>query len=300
MKQFYSAIQLIIGVSFLLIINSSMFAQQASNVVKGVVKNQKGESMQGVTVTIQNPDSSIVASAVTSSTGTFTFNNLKVGNTYQLVFSHVGYENQVIRDYRYNGADVINLSLQLSATSDALNEVVVVGYGTQKKLNLTGAIDQVSGDVLDNRAVPNLSQGLQGIIPNLNIRLGDGKPTQAPAYNIRGNKSIGQGGSALVLIDGVEGDPSMINPADIATISVLKDAASAAIYGARGSFGVTYINVSETVNGVTNPQRLKQDTQGEITWLSNIPRVFEEKHYLYPIPENDRLMNPKLGQNPQW
>lgn len=64
--------------------------------------------------------------------------------------------------------------------------------------------------------------------------------------------------------------------------------------------GVTYINVSETVNGVTNPQRLRQDTHGEITWLSNIPRVFEEKHYLYPIPENDRLMNPKLGQNPAW
>lgn len=252
MKQSSTAIRPCFAVLLLLAINTFLFAQQGSNAVKGVTKNQKGETLQGVTVTIQNPDSSVVASVVTNSSGTFTINNLQAGSAYHLVFSHVGYENQVVRNYRYNGADIINLSLQLSATSDALNEVVVVGYGTQKKVNLTGAIDQVSGDVLDNRAVPNLSQGLQGIIPNLNIRLGDGKPTQAPAYNIRGNTSIGQGGSALVLIDGVEGDPSMINPADIATISVLKDAASAAIYGARGSFGVVLITTKNPARDKTS------------------------------------------------
>lgn len=101
--------------------------------MKGVIKNEKGETLQGVTVTIQNPDSTVVASSVTNSSGTFTINNLQAGSAYHLVFSHVGYENQVIRNYRYNGADIINLSLLLSATSDALNEVVVVGYGTQKK-----------------------------------------------------------------------------------------------------------------------------------------------------------------------
>ncbi|MEJ7739367.1 MAG: carboxypeptidase regulatory-like domain-containing protein [Chitinophagaceae bacterium] len=210
----------------LLVINCIVYAQQNSNAVKGIVKNQKGETLQGVTVTIQNKDSSVVPTAVTNASGVFTVNNLQPGNSYVFKLSHVGYENHVLPNYTYNGGDEINLSLQLSATSEALNEVVVVGYGTQKKINLTGAVDQVSGDVLDNRAVPNFSQGLQGIIPNLNIRLGDGKPTQAPSYNVRGTTSIGQGGSALVLIDGVEGDPSMLNPADIATISVLKDAAS--------------------------------------------------------------------------
>ena len=75
-------------------------------------------------------------------------------------------------------------------------------------------------------------------MPNLNIKLLDGKPIQAPSYNIRGTTSIGQGGSALILIDGVEGDPSLLNPNDIASVSMLKDAASASIYGARGAFGV--------------------------------------------------------------
>jgi TonB-linked SusC/RagA family outer membrane protein len=122
-----------------------------------------------------------------------------------------------------------------------LEEVVVVGYGTQKKLNLTGAVDQVSGEVFENRPVSNIAQGLQGAIPNLNLVIQDGKPTQSPTFNIRGATSIGQGGNALVLIDGVEGDPSLINPADVENVSVLKDAAAASIYGARGAFGVVLI-----------------------------------------------------------
>src|SRR5688500_19101402 len=91
----------------------------------------------------------------------------------------------------------------------------------------------------------NLTQGLQGVIPNVNIRLLDGRPTQAPRINIRGATSIGQGGNALVLIDGVEGDPSTVNPNDVESISVLKDASSAAVYGARGAFGVVLIETKE-------------------------------------------------------
>ena len=98
----------------------------------------------------------------------------------------------------------------------------------------------------------NLTQGLKGVVPNLNIRLLDGKPNQAPSFNIRGLTSIGQGGSALVLIDGVEGDASMINPNDIANISVLKDAASASIYGARGAFGVVLITTKNPTKGKTS------------------------------------------------
>jgi TonB-linked SusC/RagA family outer membrane protein len=142
---------------------------------------------------------------------------------------------------------VIDVGLELDSKS--LEEVVVVAYGTQKKVNMTGAVDQVSAKVLNNRAIPNLSQGLQGVIPNLNITLEDGKPIQSPTYNIRGMTSVGQGGSALILIDGVEGDPRMINPRDVASITILKDAASAAIYGARGAFGVVLITTKIPENG---------------------------------------------------
>jgi TonB-linked SusC/RagA family outer membrane protein len=153
-----------------------------------------------------------------------------------LIFSFVGYESQEVL---IGNRSVLSISLK--ADTKALEELVVVGYGTQKKMNLTGAVDQVTSKVLENRSLPNLAQGLQGVIPNLNLVMGDGKPTQSPAYNIRGATSIGSGGSALVLIDGVEGDPSRINPNDVASVSVLKDAASAAIYGARGAFGVVLI-----------------------------------------------------------
>ncbi|MCK7554108.1 TonB-dependent receptor plug domain-containing protein [Chitinophaga sedimenti] len=104
-------------------------------------------------------------------------------------------------------------------------------------------------DVLQNRPIPNLAQGLVGVVPNLNLRMLDGKPTQSPSFNIRGTTSIGQGGSALVLIDGVEGDPRMLNPNDVESISVLKDAASASIYGARAAFGVVLITTKMPTGG---------------------------------------------------
>jgi TonB-linked SusC/RagA family outer membrane protein len=139
------------------------------------------------------------------------------------------------------------VNFEIAPEAVALTEVVAVGYGTQRRGHLTGAVDQVGGEMLENRSVPNLTQGLQGVIPNVNIRPLDGKPIQAPQINVRGTTSIGQGGNALVLIDGVEGDPSMVNPHDIESVSVLKDASSAAVYGARGAFGVILITTKRPV-----------------------------------------------------
>jgi TonB-linked SusC/RagA family outer membrane protein len=156
------------------------------------------------------------------------------------------------------------------------SEVVVVGYGTQKKANLTGAVDQVTSEALENRSLTNLNAGLQGVLPNLNIRPLDGKPNAAPSFNIRGATSIGQGGNALVLIDGVEGSASLINPNDIATISILKDAASAAIYGARGAFGVVLITTKNPSKGKTS-----------ITYTTN---VSTKKPTTLPDYENNGLI----------
>lgn len=163
-----------------------------------------------------------------------------------LIFSFVGYES-----IEMVAGSQSMIDITMKPDTRALSEVVVVGYGTQKKANLTGAVDQVTSKVLENRSLPNLAQGLQGMIPNLNLTMGDGKPTQSPTYNIRGTTSIGQGGNALVLIDGVEGDPSRINPNDVASVSVLKDAASAAIYGARGAFGVVLITTKNPIKDRT-------------------------------------------------
>ena len=216
------------------------FSQQAQSIT-GRVTDKAGEGLPGVTILVKGTS----AGTATDNAGNYSLSVPAEATT--LVVSFLGFQSQEVP---INQRATINVTL--SQDSKALDEVVVVGYGTQKKVNLTGAVDQVGAEVLENRSVPNLTQGLQGVLPNLNLVPGDGKPTQSPAYNIWGTTSIGQGGNALVLIDGVEGDPSRINPNDVATVSVLKDASAAAIYGARGAFGVVLITTKTPAKDKTS------------------------------------------------
>ena len=219
----------------------SAVAQDETGSVNGVVRRETGDPVANVTVVAKNNETGKSASTVTDSNGVFRFNRLPVRGSYSFSFSSVGYQTQDLSGYSIKPNSSISIITKLTQVATGLNEVVVVGYGTQKKANLTGAVAQVSGEVLERRSISNLSQGLQGLIPNLNLVMGDGKPMQSPAYNVRGSTSIGQGGNALVLIDGVQGDPSLINPNDVASVTVLKDASSAAVYGARAAFGVVLI-----------------------------------------------------------
>jgi len=128
----------------------------------------------------------------------------------------------------------------MKVDSQALDEVVVVGFGVQKKENLTGSVSQVKmADVLGNRPIINMASALQGSMPGLQVS-GGATPGATLNFNIRGTLSI-NGGSPLVLIDNVEGDPSLLNPEDIESVTVLKDAASSAIYGSRAAGGVILI-----------------------------------------------------------
>ena len=243
-----------IGVVLLLLLGiSSISFSQTNATVTGIVNNEAGGLVAGATITAVNETQSTAQfTTITSSTGEFSFNQLVVGAKYRFIISYTGYKEQVIRNYavKVSGNTVIKVTLAVSNT--VLDEVIVVGYGTQKRINATGAVDQITSKNLENRPVTNLTQGLQGMLPNLNLRMLDGKPTQSPSYNIRGTTSIGQGGNALVLIDGFEGDPSLLNPNDVETVSILKDAASAAIYGARGVFGVVLITTKKGSKGRTN------------------------------------------------
>lgn len=219
----------------------TLFSSPADVKLEGiVVDSATGSPLVGVTIKVKGT----TFGTTTDINGKF---SLDVSENAVLEVSYLGYR---AKEIPVNNRESIRISLSSAATG--LNQLVVVGYGTQKKANLTGAVDQVGGDVFDNRSMPNVTQGLQGVIPNLNISLADGKPNRSASYQIRGNTSIGQGGSALVLIDGVEGDPAMLNPNDIESISVLKDAASAAIYGARGAFGVVLITTKNARKGHTS------------------------------------------------
>lgn len=215
-------------------------AQNKPQAVKGLVESDEGVPLEGVTVTVSGKGRAFVKTTETDAKGIFNFPRLNANSVYSFSFSSVGYDKKVLGGYTYHEGDVITLSVRLTPAKQTLNDVVVVGYGTEKKANLTGAVDQVGSEAFDDRPMPNVTRGLEGMIPNLNIAVTDGKPTAGSVYNIRGTTSIGAGQNqgALTLIDGVPGDPTTLNPNDIASVTVLKDAASAAVYGARGVFGV--------------------------------------------------------------
>jgi len=208
--------------------------RQQTKTVTGTVTGESGQPLPGVTIVIKGT----TQGTVTNTDGEYTLGGIPEDAT--LVFSFVGMRTQEVVV-----GNQTTISVMMTEETIGVDEVVVVGYGTQRRVNLTGAVDQVGSEVLENRPVNNITQALQGVVPNLNITLADGKPIRTASYNVRGVTSIGQGGSALVLIDGVEGDPSLLNPNDIESVSVLKDAASAAIYGARGTFGVILITTKK-------------------------------------------------------
>ncbi|MGG7664630.1 SusC/RagA family TonB-linked outer membrane protein [Dyadobacter sp. BHUBP1] len=164
-----------------------------------------------------------------------------------LVFSYIGYKTQ---EELVKGRSEIFVTLQ--ADHGNLEEVVVIGYGVEKKVNITGAVDQISGKQFEARPVANVMQGLQGVSPGLNITYQSGTPGTVPNFNIRGFTSI-NGGEPLFVIDGIAAanstDLLRLNPSDIASFSVLRDAASAAIYGARAAFGVVLITTKQGGRG---------------------------------------------------
>ena len=166
------------------------------------------------------------------------------GEDAVLLVSYMGF---ISREVPVAGQTEIDITLQEDVSD--LEEVVVVGYGTQKKVNLTGAVSQVTAEAIENRPVANMGQALQGVLPNLNINIPNGNPNATPSFNVRGGTSLSGSefvnGSPFVLVDGVQMDINMLNPEDIESITVLKDAASAAIYGARAANGVVLVTTKK-------------------------------------------------------
>jgi TonB-linked SusC/RagA family outer membrane protein len=203
--------------------------------ISGVVVDKAGDPLVGATIREKGTSNG----AVTDMDGKFT---LSVSASGTIVISYIGYRDKSVP---VNGKSSFRIELEEDAAK--LNEVVVVGYGVQKKVNLSGSVDQISAAQLEQRPIVDLAKGLQGMVPNLNIDFTSGEPGKAPKINIRGEASI-NGGSPLILIDGVASDADEMNrllPEDVESLSVLKDASSAAIYGARAAFGVILITTKQ-------------------------------------------------------
>jgi len=210
--------------------------------VTGTVTDKTGESLPGVSISVKGTTTGTISDA----DGKFTITVPSDASVLQ--FEYMGFKTQEIT---VGSQRVIPVTMQEEA--QALKEVVVVGFGTQKKVDLTGSIGLASAKDLESRPVQNAVQALQGIVPGLNIVQNEGQTElgSSPSINIRGTGTIGQGSNAapLILIDGMEGDITAINPQDIESISVLKDAAASAIYGSRAPFGVILITTKTGKSG---------------------------------------------------
>lgn len=219
--------------------NSFATTQQAG-ICKGLVKDATGESVIGASVVVKGTTNG----TITDFDGNFSLDGIKKGDV--IVISYVGYQTQEIK---WNGSP---LNVILKEDSKTQSEVVVVGYGTQKKANLSGSVAMVDSKELENRPIQNVSSGLQGLMPGVAITGTNGAPGQdAGKIRVRGIGTLNEAGP-YILVDGIEtGTLSAVDPNDIESISVLKDAASAAIYGSKAANGVVLITTKRGKTGQT-------------------------------------------------
>jgi TonB-linked SusC/RagA family outer membrane protein len=252
-------------------------ALRAQNTVTGKASDENG-ALSGVTVTVRGTNVGVL-------TGTDGSYSIGVpDNNATLVFSLMGFTAQEVA---VGGRTVVDVVLKEEV--EEIDEVVVVGYGTQKKVNLSGSVSAITAKSLANRPVTNANYALQGLAPNLNITQTTGNPTAAPGINIRGYTSI-NGGEAFILVDNVPvtaGELSRINPADIESVSVLRDAAAAAIYGARAAFGVVLIT---TKTAKSSRIEIDADLNVGIRKFIELPEPLQDTYwamYFQRITAND-------------
>tara|TARA_E500000178_G_scaffold83510_1_gene81838 strand:+ start:439 stop:3669 length:3231 start_codon:yes stop_codon:yes gene_type:complete len=265
MKKLRSLYGICFAIALLASCSFSVFAQ--SQTISGSVSDAvTSEPLAGVSIVVvgSETESGVVIGTQTDAMGRF---NLDVPAGFTaLKFSYIGY---ISKEQTIQG-QTMNVVLEPDVL--LLEEAVVVGFGTQKRANLSGAVDEVDMEALELRSISNVTQGLQGLIPNLNIDYTAGAPGTEPIINIRGYTSI-NGGSPLILIDGIPAearDLNLLDAQDVSSISVLKDASSAAIYGARAAFGVLLI---ETKRG--GGEQMNVNYTHRTSW--DTPTVIPEK-----------------------
>ncbi|GLR16883.1 SusC/RagA family TonB-linked outer membrane protein [Portibacter lacus] len=279
-----------------------------------VLDADTGEPLIGASVQLKGS----VDGVITDVDGTFNISLSKSDG--KLLIAYLGYETVEIDILP--GQEFYNIQLVESSTK--LDEVVVIGYGTQKKANLSGAVDQVALEQIENRPVTTLSSSLQGLIPNLNVDFASGKPGSNANLNIRGFTSI-NGGEPLIVLDGIpieNNELNYLNPNDISSISVLKDASSSAIYGARASFGVILITTKNKGTGISYTTNVSFSRPTVLPDPITDPYIFSrllelstnntpwdyvnysDEHYKWAKERSDNSALPEVRPNPndpsQW
>ncbi|SEW51295.1 SusC/RagA family TonB-linked outer membrane protein [Chitinophaga arvensicola] len=257
---------------FLLCTTVAAFAQKKS-IVKGLVRDEKGEVLAGATVVARNAKTGFTAGVQTDSVGLFHFNNLPEDGSYSFQVSMISFEPQTVSGFTIKSGETISVAIKLKSSSTQLNDVVVIGYGAVKQKNLTGAIASVKAADLNMSVASSFQQTLQGKATGVQVIQGTGQPGANVTVQLRSNPSFANAG-ALYVIDGVPVDAALpvdgpkalsgarygsagarqsplnfINPNDIESIEFLKDASSAAIYGVRAGGGVILVTTRRGKSG---------------------------------------------------
>lgn len=246
---------------FLLIIGQQIYGQTGR--ISGTITEVNGNPIIGASVQIKGTN----IGTITDVDGKYSLNVTE--NNATLAFSYIGYEKQELKVIK----QVMNVVLVESAKS--LDEIVVVAYGTQKKVNLTGAVSSVNMNEIENKPVANIIEALQGTSPGLIIQQSNSTPGTSPSINIRGLKTMNNN-NPLVIVDGIVGNLEDVNPNDIENISVLKDASSTAIYGSRASNGIILVT---TKKGDGNKQVVSYDAYYGWQSPTSLPQVVDSWTY---------------------
>ncbi|MEO5997736.1 MAG: TonB-dependent receptor [Chitinophagaceae bacterium] len=274
---------------------AELYAQVQTGIVKGVIQNSANEPLSGASVVIRNAKTNFTSGTTTDTSGNFSFTRILPGGPFSFTISMVGYDKQTLSGYTIKPESTLSFMAKLTQNSASLDQVVVVGYGTQKRKDLTGSVGSLAGKEIKDLGVTRVEQALSGRVAGVQVKLADGQPGSSPQIRIRGIGSISAGVDPLYVVDGFPTDNiQTLNPNDIESLDILKDASATAIYGSRGSNGVVIIN---TKRGTTGKPRIGFDTYygtQEVTRQPEFLNAKEQANYYY---NSIRNRNIDLGNN---
>ena len=241
-----------------LLISNLVNGQGSTSSIRGIVQDSDNEPLPGVSVIIRNMKTNFTSGTSTDSAGVFTFSRITAGGPYSFTFSIVGYETQTLSGYNIKNDVTLSLLVKMKSTAALLDQVVVIGYGTQQKRDMTGAVGIINAAQTKDLPVASIDQRMVGQVAGMQVSAATGIPGGGTSIRIRGAGSIGAGNDPLFVIDGfpitrsfgqTSNPLNLINPEDIESITILKDASSTAIYGSRGSNGVVVVTTKRGRNG---------------------------------------------------
>jgi len=290
-----------------LLLHATAFTQTTQTTAKGTVLNETSTPMPGVTVVVASEKGQFKRSAQTDTRGTFEFKGLDASATYTFSFSHVGYAEKVLKGNKPDASGNITLEIKLEqSASNTAAEVVVVGYGKSTKRDVTGAVKSIKAADFNRGIINTPEELLQGKVAGVNVTSTSGEPGGMQSITVRGPGGIRTGSTPLFVIDGMPLDNAStggatnplatINPQDIESIDVLKDASATAIYGARGANGVVLVTTKRGKAGLTT---MSYSFNGGFSKMANKLPVFAADEYKKQVTALGGALD-DFGGNTDW